>query len=141
MRTATPANRANLLIQVGFALGALAGFLASASPVQAQGLRCVATDGDSLRCGLKRVRVIGLDAPEMRARCPVELMLARAARARLAELIERGVTLHPHGRDRYRRLLAVVHDAHGRDVAAVLIREGVARGYNGRGRRQGWCGG
>ena len=141
MRTATPANRANLLIHLGFTLGALAGFLASASPVQAQGLRCVATDGDSLKCGFKRVRVIGLDAPEMRARCPVELTMARAARARLAELIERGVTLHPHGRDRYRRLLAVVHDAHGRDVAAVLIREGVARGYNGRGRRQGWCGG
>ena len=139
MRTATPANRANLLIQIGFTLGALAAFLASAGPVQAQGLRCVATDGDSLRCGFKRVRVIGLDAPEMRARCPAELARAIVARDRLAKLVEAGVTLRPRGRDRYRRLLAVVLDAAGRDVADVLVGEGLARPYYGHGRRQGWC--
>ena len=141
MRTATPANRANLLIRLGFTLGAVAAFLASASPVQAQGLRCVATDGDSLRCGLKRVRVIGLDASEMRARCPAELARAIKARDRLARLVEAGVTLRPRGRDRHQRLLAVVLDATGRDVAEVLIGEGLARPYDGRGRRQGWCGG
>jgi hypothetical protein len=33
----------------------------------------------------------------------------------------------------------VVRDRAGRDVAAVLIRERLARAYHGRGRRAGWC--
>lgn len=111
-----------------------------AAPAHAQSLRCTATDGDTLRCGRERVRVMGLDAPELRARCPAELALARAARDRLEALIARGVTLEPHGRDRYRRLLAVVRDRQGRDVAQLLIREGLARPYTGRTRRGGWCG-
>lgn len=120
--------------------GAALALLLLATPAQAQGLRCVATDGDTLRCGRERVRIMGLDTPELRARCPAELRLARAARDRLDALIARGVTLEPHGRDRYRRLLAVVRDRQGRDVAQVLIREGLGRPYDGRGRRGGWCG-
>jgi len=57
----------------------------------------------------------------------------------MSALVAGGVTLQPHGRDRYRRLLAVVRDRQGRDVAAVLIREGLARPYGGE-RRAGWCG-
>ena len=51
-----------------------------APPAAAQGVRCRAVDGDTLRCGAERVRVVGLDAPELHgARCPAELRLARAA--------------------------------------------------------------
>lgn len=75
----------------------------------------------------------------MHGRCPAEVRLARVARDRMATLVIGGVTLHPHGRDRYRRLLAVVRDRQGRDVAAVLIREGLARPYGGE-RRRSWCG-
>gem|GEM_PF-748813 len=108
------------------------------SPVQAgQSFRVI--DGDSLACGSERVRIVGLDAPEIRARCPAEYRLAVQARARLAVLIAAGVTLHPQGRDRYRRTLAVVRDRSGPDVAEVLIEEGLAREYHGRGRRGGWC--
>lgn len=134
-----PANPANLLIRAGVAVGGLAAFLATASPAHAQGLHCTATDGDTLRCGPKRVRIIGLDAPELHALCPAELTMARAARVRMAELVADGVTLRPRGQDRYRRLLAVVVDARGKDVAAVVVGEGLARAYDGRGRRQGWC--
>jgi endonuclease YncB( thermonuclease family) len=35
-------------------------------------------------------------------------------------------------------MLAVVRDARGRDVAGILIGEGLARPYHG-GRRSGWC--
>ena len=108
------------------------------SPVQA-GQSCRVIDGDSLACGSERVRIVGLDAPEIRARCPAEYRLAVQARARLAVLIAAGVTLHPQGRDRYRRTLAVVRDRSGPDVAEVLIEEGLAREYHGRGRRGGWC--
>ena len=134
-----PANRANPANPVSIAALALTAFLAGAGPVHAQGLHCTATDGDTLRCGPKRVRIIGLDAPELHARCPAELAMARAARDGMAELVAGGVTLRPHGRDRYRRLLAVVEDMRGRDVATMLVREGLARPYDGHGRRQGWC--
>lgn len=114
-------------------------FVLAASPAAAQ-LRCRTVDGDTLRCGAERVRVVGLDAPELHGRCPREIRQARAAKDRLAELVAGGVTLRTRGRDRYRRLLAVVRDRQGRDVAAVMIREGLARPYDGRGRRAGWCG-
>lgn len=101
-------------------------------------LRCRAVDGDTLRCGAERVRLVGLDTPEMQGRCPAESRLARRAQARLAALAADGVTLQPEGRDRYDRLLAVVRDRAGRDLASIMIREGLARPYGG-GRRAGWC--
>jgi endonuclease YncB( thermonuclease family) len=112
--------------------------IASAGSADAQ-LRCRAVDGDTLACGDERVRIMGLDAPEMHGRCPAEIRLSRAARDRMAVLVAGGVSLQPHGRDRYRRLLAVVLDRQGGDVAAVLIREGLARPYGGE-RRRSWCG-
>lgn len=108
-------------------------------PAGAQGLRCHATDGDTLRCGSERVRVMGLDTPEMRGKCPRETRMARLAQGHMAELIRGGVSLDTAGRDRYGRLLAVVRDRQGRDVAQVMIREGLARPYDGRGRREGGC--
>ena len=133
----TPANPAKAVKPAALAALLLA---LLASPADAQGWRCRATDGDTLRCGRGRVRVVGLDAPELhRPRCPAELRLARAATARMDSLVASGVTLRPRGRDRYGRLLAVVRDRQGRDVAMVLIREGLARPYDGRGRRRGWC--
>lgn len=107
----------------------------AASPVAAQ-QRAVVVDGDTIDVNGERIRVMGLDAPEMRARCPREARLARAATERMRKLTAGGVTLEPHRRDRYRRLLAVVRDRQGRDVAHIMVREGHAREYHGRGRRQ-----
>ncbi|WP_372623063.1 thermonuclease family protein [Falsiroseomonas sp.] len=109
-----------------------------ASPALAQ-QRAQVIDGDTIRVSGEVVRLMGLDAPEMRGRCPRENRLARAAAARLQQLVAGGVRLERHGRDRYRRTLAVVRDRTGRDVAVVLIREQLARTYDGRGRRTGWC--
>ncbi|MEI6159444.1 MAG: thermonuclease family protein [Roseococcus sp.] len=100
---------------------------------------CRAVDGDTIRCGDQRVRLAGLDAPELRGRCDEERHLAQVATERLRVLIVNGVTLRPAGRDRYDRLLAVVLDSSGNDVAYTLIREGLAHEYHGRGRRAGWC--
>lgn len=110
-----------------------------ATPAAAQS-RCRAVDGDSLRCGGQRVRVIGLDAPELHGRCLRETRLARAAADRLRRIVAAGVRLESHGRDRYGRRLAVVRDHQGRDVAQLLIRAGLARPYDGHGPRRGWCG-
>jgi endonuclease YncB( thermonuclease family) len=100
---------------------------------------CRAVDGDTLRCGAERVRIVGLDTPEMQGRCAAESRLARRAQERLAALSAEGVALEAKGRDRYDRLLAVVRDRDGRDLAAILIREGLARPYDGRGPRASWC--
>lgn len=102
-------------------------------------------DGDTLRAWVDGentpIRLLGYDAPEYghRARCIEESELAQEAQIRLVELIEgaRVAELCPTKRDKYRRLLAVLL-IDGRDVADVLVAEGLARPYGG-GRREGWC--
>lgn len=105
----------------------------------AEARNCRAVDGDTLACGEDRVRIAGMDAPELRGRCEAEQRLAGAASVRLQALVAGGVTLRETGQDRYGRMLAVVRDRDGADVARILIREGLARPYDGRGRREGWC--
>jgi micrococcal nuclease len=123
-----------------FALALLAVLLRLPALASAQSrASCRAIDGDSLVCGQERVRIMGLDAPELRGRCHAETRLARAAHARMQQLVARGVTLERRGRDRYGRTRAVVRIRSGQDVAAIMIRERLARPYDGRGPRRGWC--
>jgi endonuclease YncB( thermonuclease family) len=114
--------------------------LAAIAATPAHATRCYAVDGDTLRCGPERIRIIGLDAPEMHGACPLENRAARAARDRLSELLDgERFTLERRGLDRYQRTLAIVRRADGENIADILIREGHARPYSGRGRREGWC--
>jgi endonuclease YncB( thermonuclease family) len=103
--------------------------------------RAEVIDGDTIRVAGQVVRIMGLDAPEMRGRCPRERQLAQRAQARMTQLVARGVVLERHGLDRWRRQLAVVRDRTGRDLAWVMIAEGLARPYDGRGPRGSWCDG
>lgn len=101
-------------------------------------LACSVTDGDTIRCGDERVRLLGIDTPELFSpRCPREKQQARAAKDRLAELLRAGtMTLDRDGADRFGRTLATVR-VDGVDVGAVLVREGHAREWTGR--RETWC--
>jgi endonuclease YncB( thermonuclease family) len=86
-------------------------------------------------------RLLGFDTPEtFRAKCPDELERGQKAKARLEELIGSGEArvIESGKRDRYGRMLAKL-TIDGRDVAGMMIGEGLARAYNGE-RRQGWCG-
>ncbi len=74
----------------------------------------------------------------MAGRCERERRLAVAARDRLQALLAGGVTIRAVGEDRFGRTLARVRDRAGRDVARVLVAEGLARPYAG-GPRRGWC--
>jgi micrococcal nuclease len=79
--------------------------------IAAAALSCIAVDGDTLRCGAERVRLIGIDAPEMPGHCRLGRNCApgdpEASKAALAHLVDgRPVTLDRHGRDAYRRTLA-----------------------------------
>ncbi|MEJ0027665.1 MAG: thermonuclease family protein [Rhizomicrobium sp.] len=87
-----------------------------------------------------RVRIAGIDAPELRARCDAERRGAAAARDYLARRIEGGdVTLSAVRYDKFGgRVDAAVADGGG-DIANAMIRARLARAYAG-GRRDGWCG-
>ena len=74
-------------------------------------LSCTVTDGDTLRCGQERVRLIGIDAPELPGHCakwrkcaPGDPWESKAALARLVR--GKPVRLERHGLDRYGRTLA-----------------------------------
>lgn len=86
-----------------------------------------------------RVRIDGVDAPEMKSRCAEERRRANAARDYLVRrLASAQVRLTSVAYDKYGgRVRASVSDASG-DVGAALIAKGFARAYHGE-RRQPWC--
>ena len=87
-----------------------------------------------------RVRIAGIDAPELRARCDAERRGAEAARDYLAHRLEgTDVTLSAVHYDKYGgRIDAVVADGSG-DIARAMLHARLARAYDG-GHRDGWCG-
>jgi micrococcal nuclease len=86
-----------------------------------------------------RVRIDGVDAPEMEARCDEERVRAEAARDYLERRIGGAdVRLTRVVYDKYGgRVRAAVSDAHG-DIAEALLAHRLARPYHG-GKRQPWC--
>jgi len=88
-----------------------------------------------------RVRLRGIDAPEMRARCDDERVKALAARDALAQMLNQGTVAISHiGQDKYGgRVDADVSTAATPDVSAALLARGLARRYSG-GHRGSWCG-
>ncbi len=87
-----------------------------------------------------RVRLRGIDAPELKAACPQELQMAEAAGAALRGLLGEGnVTISNIGPDKYNgRVVADAATRRTPDVSAALLAGGFARRYGG-GRRGGWC--
>lgn len=87
-----------------------------------------------------RVRLRGIDAPEMHARCDGERTKAVAARDALTKIMNEGaVGISRIGQDKYGgRVDADVSTARTPDVSAALLERGVARRYSG-GRRESWC--
>lgn len=86
-----------------------------------------------------RVRLRGIDAPELKASCREELDKAKAAARALRDLLgQGGVTITNLGPDKYGRVLADVATRRTANVSAALLAGGFARSYNG-GHRDGWC--
>ncbi|MGY0570656.1 thermonuclease family protein [Bradyrhizobium sp. RDM12] len=86
-----------------------------------------------------RVRLRGIDAPEMKASCQDELDRAEAATAALRNLLgQGGVTIYNLGFEKYGRVLADVATRRTASVSAAMLAGGYARSYNG-GHRAGWC--
>lgn len=89
-----------------------------------------ASDGDSFRLGDDRIRLLGLDAPELSQQCTDgdgrTWPCGRRARDRMAELLSAGaIDCRPEDTDQYDRLLATCLVA-GRDIGGTLVVEGLA---------------
>jgi endonuclease YncB( thermonuclease family) len=87
-----------------------------------------------------RVRLRGIDAPELKAACPGELQMAEAASDALRRLLGEGdVAIFNIGPDQYSgRVVADVATRKTANISASLLAAGHARSYNG-GHRMGWC--
>lgn len=138
--------RINLGISAFFCLALAAG----AAPAKAApkftlcphggGMNCV-VDGDTIWLDGTKIRVADIDAPETHPpHCPQEAQLGQAATLRLQALLNAGpITLRAIKRDtdRYgRKLRLLMRD--GQSLGMALVREGLARPYQG-GPRQPWC--
>ncbi|MCG2669487.1 thermonuclease family protein [Bradyrhizobium sp. GCM10023182] len=86
-----------------------------------------------------RIRLRGIEAPEMKASCQDELNKAEAATDALRNLLgQGGVTIYNLGSEKYGRVLADVGTRRTANVSAAMLAGGYARSYNG-GHRDGWC--
>ncbi|WP_374551957.1 thermonuclease family protein [Sphingobium yanoikuyae] len=91
---------------------------------------CTPIDGDTLRCSeIGRVRLLGIDAPEMPGHCRKGRTCAPgdpvASKKALEKLVARGVTISPVTRDRYGRTVAQVY-AGDKNLACEQLRAGRA---------------
>lgn len=87
------------------------------------------------------VRLLGVDAPEIKGKCPAEVAMAREARAFVLSVAPVGSTVLLRGvrPDKYAgRVDASVEVSAERDLAETLLAAGLARLYAG-GKRGGWC--
>ncbi|MEO7564136.1 MAG: thermonuclease family protein [Sphingomicrobium sp.] len=110
-----------------------------------RGHACV-IEGDTIKLGQRKVRIIGIDAPEVAARCPKEAQLADAATVELQRILNQGafqmVGRIDDSHDRYgrdlRALSRVRADGTTQSIAEDMRASGLARRYLG-GFRGGWC--
>ncbi len=90
------------------------GYLLDAWQVQA-------IDGDTIRYGMERIRIRGIDTPELAEAGGFD------ATQRLAQLLKDGpIRIIPHGRDLYGRMLADVY-VNDQNVAEILTNAGYAK--------------
>ena len=87
-----------------------------------------------------RVRLRGIDAPELKASCPQELQMAEAATNALRALLGEGdVRIFNIGPDKYGgRVVADAATRRTGNVSTAMLAAGHARSYGG-GHRIGWC--
>ena len=101
---------------------------------------CVA-DGDSIRLGERRVRLVGVDAPEIgKAKCPAERALGERAADRLVVLLNQGrfdmIAHRFDTNDKFGRELMLARRGDV-DLGRQMIDEGLAHRYYGF--KRSWC--
>lgn len=89
-------------------------------------ITCTAIDGDTIRCGSERIRLLGIDAPEFRGHCRSGRTCAKgnpkASKASLAKGLRLGpIKIERHGKDKYGRTLAFVSSG-GNDLSCYQLK-------------------
>jgi len=117
-------------------------------PINARVIRVL--DGDTLEVTVKiwfdqevttRIRLTGVDTPEIKGKCQQEITKALAAKKFTETIVpvNSHVTLYTLRPDKYAgRTDAGVALSNGADLAQALISNGFARPYKG-GARKSWC--
>ena len=105
--------------------------------------RAAAIDGDTIVVGLTRVRLWGIDAPEIRQTCPSNGIMVFGERWPAGQLsqqylksllisseppLSRVITCKVMAADRFQRSLATCTIAEG-DIAAIMVEAGMAYAY------------
>lgn len=89
-------------------------------------------DGDTIEMDGERIRLWGIDAPELAQSCEREegsFTCGKTAKLALTELIGSGKVLcEPKGKDRYRRTVAVCR-VNGLELGAAMVARGWAVDY------------
>jgi len=105
-------------------------------------------DGDSITLAIeiwpdliqvKRVRLAGVDTPEIKSKCETEKILAADAKNYVADTLSsaESILVTVSGFGKYGRPISVI-TADGVDLSSSLIDMGLGREYDG-GKREAWC--
>jgi endonuclease YncB( thermonuclease family) len=113
-----------------------------AGPVEAELISVV--DGDTLLVQARPwpqhsvtvlVRIRGVDAPELKAKCKTARLAAVRAKSRLIDLAQGRIRLTNIAGDKYfGRVVATVSTGETEDIGSALLAQGLVRAYDG-GRR------
>ncbi len=91
-----------------------------------------------------KIRLKGIDTPEIRGKCEAEKILAIAARDLVRELtldkltILEAIPYEGKADGKYGRIIGVLYTPTGENINDLLVTRGLARSYDA-GARQGWC--
>ena len=87
------------------------------------------TDGDTVRCNGERIRLLGIDAPELPGHCRMGRNCAPgdgyASKQSLADAMIGTIRINRVGEDRYGRTLAILSGDHG-DLSCWQLEHGQA---------------
>lgn len=110
-------------------------------------------DGDSVTVSVKvwdgltavdNVRLIGIDTPEIRGKCPQEKAKAIEARDTLKFLVSgettylRAIPTKGPATGKYGRILGTLYTSEMININELMVKRGLARVYTS-GKRKGWC--
>lgn len=115
----------------GFTGGALSlGSVPKAEPRYSEAIYfCAAVDGDTLRCGYERVRLVGIDTPELPGHCQSGRLCAPgdpyAATESLRRALSSRMQIERLGQDHYGRTIAAVKGPKG-DLSCIQLERGHA---------------
>ena len=89
---------------------------------------CTVTDGDTLRCGSIRIRLLGIDAAELPGHCRRGRKCAPGDpdqhRSALEAAAQGTLLIEPIKRDRYGRTIAVVSNSRRQNLSCVMLAAG-----------------